>query len=120
MSSPVWQPSLEDTAQNDLSARLRAGLRAALPEFVRQQQPDGDPGAAARSVEISEPALGLTLSLKATHTRSVVRKSRPVLEIRFRGIMRFTDPKTRRREDVPVTGECRLDINSGAIVHLAL
>ena len=120
MSDPVWQPSLEDIERNDLSARLRSGLRAALPEFMRQQQPDGTPEAAARGVEIREPTLGLTLHLKATHTRSVMHKSRPILEVRFRGLMRFIDPKTQRREDLPLAGECHLDINSGAIVYLAL
>ena len=120
MPEQVWTPALEDSVQNSLSARLRAGLRAALPEFVRQQQHDTYTETPAGHVEISEPSLGLTLSLKTTHTRSVIRKSRPVLEVRFRGRMRFTDPETRRLSEVPISGEYRLDINSGAIVHLAL
>ena len=119
MSDQVWSPSLEDTEQNDLSAWLRATIRTVLPELVHQHQPDASAQTPARGVEVSEPLLGLTLSLKATQTRSVIRKSRPVLEVRLRGIVRFTDPATRRREDLPVTGECRLDINSSAIVHLA-
>ena len=118
MAEQVWLPSLEDTAQNDLSARLRAGLTAALPEFVRQH--GSDPEISIRNVEIRELAPGLTLQFKATHTRSVMHKNRPVLEVRFRGLMRFINPKTRRSEDLPLAGECRLDIKSGAIVHLAL
>lgn len=59
MAEQVWLPSLEDTAQNDLSARLRAGLTAALPEFVRQH--GSGPEISIRNVEIRELAPGLTL-----------------------------------------------------------
>lgn len=108
MSEPVWIPSLEDADQDRLSARIRTSLRAALPALMRDT---GD-------VEINQPALGLTLRLKATRTRSIMWQKRPVFEVNFRGVVRSRDPETLQSVDLPIVGVGCLDINSGAILHL--
>ena len=116
MPEPVWTPSLQDTEQNRLSVRLRDAVRAALPELVRNEW--RDTGASRqRAVEVRQPP-DLSLRLEARHVRSVVVCRRPVLEVWFDGMVRSPDSRTGEPMDTPITGECRLDLNSGAIVHL--
>ncbi len=111
MSDPVWTPALKDTEQDTFSAQLRAGLRAALPELVRQKRDD--------NIDYAEIAIpGLTLHLKAEQTRSIKHKKRSVFEINFRGIARSRDPETGQRTDLPIVGTCCLDIKTSAILSL--
>ena len=117
MPDPVWNPSLDDTELDSLSVRLRAAIRAALPELVKSEQ-RGMAAPRRRHFEtMSQP--NLTVRLEAARMRSVVRNRRPVLEVRFYGAVRSTDPRTGQEVSLPVAGECRLDINSGAVVHLS-
>ena len=118
MPDPIWTPSLDDTELDGLSARLRLAVRTALPELVTNEQQAGGTGG-ARQVEIRQPP-GLTLRLGVTMMRSIVLDRRPVLEVRFRGTVRLPDRVDGRPVKLPIDGECRLDINSGAIVHLSL
>lgn len=124
MPDPVWTPSLDDTGLDELSTCLRAAVRGALPELL---DIDGGRGTAGRDgragragrVE-TEPAPGLTLRLEVSQARSVVRDDRPVLEVWLRGTLRHVDRGTGRPLEMPVSGECRVDLNTGAIVHLRL
>ena len=117
MPDPVWNPPLDDTELDSLSVWLRAAIRAALPELVKS----GQRGMAAprhRHFETMSQS-NLTVRLEAARMRSVVRNRRPVLEIRIHGAVRSPDPRTAQEVSLPVAGECRLDINSGAIVYLS-
>ena len=118
MPDPVWSPSVDDTELDGLSAQLRAAVRSALPDLVANEQRAAGTRR-ARHVEIRQ-APGLTLRLEVTKMRSIVLDRRPVLEVRFRGTVRSPDRADGRPVELPIEGECRLDINSGAIVHLNL
>ena len=117
LPEPVWNPSLDDTELDSLSVRLRAAIRAALPELVKSEQ-RGMGAPRHRHFETMSQS-NLAVRLEAARMRSVVRNRRPVLEVRFHGAVRSPDPRTAQEVSLPVVGECRLDINSGAIVHLS-
>lgn len=116
MTDPVWTPSLDDTELDGLSARLRAAVRAALPQLLDNVRRDTG---RTRHVEIKCPR-GLTLQLEATQIRSVVRSRHPVLEMRLYGSARSLDPGTGRLVNMPIAGECHLDLNTRAITLLRL
>ena len=118
MPDSAWTPSLDDAELDDLSERLRTAVRTALPQLVKNAL-EGATSGLARHVDIHQPP-GLALRLELTEMRTVVRDRRPVLEVRFRGIVRCPDPHSGKPLDVPVDGACRLDLDSGAIVHLDL
>ena len=118
MPDPVWTPSLDDTELDGLSARLRAAVRDALPQLLDNAQRGADTGR-TRHVEIQCPP-GLTLHLEATQIRSVVRSRRPVLEFRLHGSLRSLDPGSGQQVNMPIAGECNLDLNTRAITLLRL
>lgn len=118
MPDSVWTPSLDDTELDDLSTRLRAAVRSVLPELVDVDRRRG-PDKRSRLVRI-EPSPGLKLALEVTQMRRVKRADRPVLEAWFHGTVHTLDRGTGRPVEMPVSGECRIDINTGAIVHLDL
>lgn len=118
MPDPIWTPSLDDSESDGLSVRLRAAVLTALPDLVTTEQ-RGRGAGRRRLVDIAEPS-GLTVRLEVMHTRSVMRNRRPILEVRFRGIARSPERENGRSVELPIGGECRLDIDSGAIVHLEL
>ena len=62
-------------------------------------------------------APGLVPGLETTHLRSVVRNRRPMLEVRFRGTVGTPD-RGGGPASMPIIGEGRPDIVSGAIMEL--
>ena len=118
MPDPVWTPSLDDAELDGLSARLRLAVRTALPRLVTKERQAGSSGG-TRHVEIGQPP-GPVLRIEVGRMRSIVLGRRPVLEVVLRGTARLPDRVTGRPVELPIDGECRLDINSGAIVHLRL
>ena len=118
MPDTVWTPSLDDSDVDGLTARLRAAVRDVLPELVDVER-RGGPRNRPRLVRI-EPSPGLKLALEVTQMRRVTRADRPVLEVWFHGTVHTLDRRTRRPVEMPVSGECRSDLNTGAIVHLRL
>ena len=118
MPDSVWIPSLDDTELDDLSTRLRAAVRSVLPELLDVDRRRG-PDKRSRLVRI-EPSPGLKLALEVTQMRRVKRADRPVLEAWFHGTVHTLDRETGRPVEMPVSGECRIDLNTGAIVHLDL
>ena len=118
MTDEVWNPSLDDTELDSLTARLRAAVRDVLPKLLSFGHRD-DPGHRPRRIEI-EPAPGLRLALEATQMRRVVLADRPVLEARLQGTVHSLDRRTGRPVEMPVSGTCRIDLATRAIVHLDL
>ena len=118
MSDPIWTPSLDDTELDTASARLRLAVRTALPELLTNEWRAGGAGGTRRIV-IRQPP-GLTLHLETTRMRTIVLDRRPVLEVVFRATVRLPGGTGDRPVELPLDGECRLDIDSGAIVHLRL
>ena len=118
MSEPVWTPSLDDSDLDGLTARLRAAVRGVLPDLVDVDRAAA-PGIRPRLVRI-EPSPGLKVALEVTQMRRVTRADRPVLEVWFRGTVHALDRGTARPVEMPLSGECRMDLNTGAIVHLSL
>ena len=118
MPEPVWTPSLDDTELDGLSARLREAVRGVLPELVDVER-RGGPGNRPRLVR-TEASPGLKLALEVKQMRRVMRADRPVLEAWFRGTVHSVDRRTGRLVEMPISGECRIDLNTGAIAHLRL
>ena len=118
MTDEVWNPSLDDTDLDSLPTRLRAAVRDILPRLLSVRHED-DPEHRPRRVEI-EPAPGLRLALEATQMRRVTLADRPVLEAWLQGTVQSLDRRTGRPVEMPVSGTCRIDLATGAIVHLGL
>lgn len=118
MPDTVWTPSLDDTGLDALSARLRAAVRDVVPELVNMDR-RGNPGHRPRHVEI-EPSPGLKLVLEVTRMRRVMRADRPALEAWFHGTVHSLGRATGRPVEMPVRGEFRIDLATGAIEHLSL
>ena len=118
MSEPVWTPALDDSDLDGLTARLRAAVRDVLPELVDVERASGL-GHRPRLVRV-KPSPGLNLALEVTQMRRVTRADRPVLEVWFRGTVHALDRGTGRPVEMPLSGECRMDLNTRAIVHLSL
>ena len=118
MPDDVWIPSLDDGALDGPSARLREAVRDVLPELVDVERRDR-PGVRRRRVVV-EPVPGMKLALETTRMRRVTRADRPVLEVWFRGTVHVLDRGNGRPVEMPVSGECRVDLDTRAIVHLRL
>ena len=118
MTDEVWRPSLDDTDMDSLSARLRGAVREVLPKLLNASRGD-DPAHRPRRVEV-EPAPGLRLALAVTQMRRVMLADRPVLEAWLQGMVHSLDRGTGQRVEMPVSGNCRIDLATGAIVHLDL
>ena len=118
MSDSVWTPSLDDSDLDGLTARLREAVRDVLPQLVDVDRAAGR-GDRSRRV-LAEPVPGLKLALELTHLRRVTRADRPVLEVRFHGTVHALDRGTGRPVEMPVSGECRIDLDTRAILHLRL
>ena len=118
MTDEVWNPPLDDSDLDSLSARLRAPVRDVLPKLLgagRRDDTEHRPG----RVEI-EPAPGLRLGLAVTQMRRVTLADRPVLEAWLQGTVHSLDRGTGRPLEMPVSGTCRIDLATGAVVHLDL
>ena len=118
MTEEVWIPSLDDTDVDSLSARLRAAVREVLPKLLSTGRND-DRKHRPQRVEI-EPAPGLRLALEVRQMRRVMLADRPVLEAWLQGMVDSLDRGTGKRVEMPVSGTCRIDLATGAIVHLDL
>ena len=118
MPDDVWNPSLDDSELDGLNARLRGAVRDVLPELLDLERSDRT-GARRRRVEV-EPVPGMKLALEATRMRRVTRADRPVLEVWLRGTVHVLDRGNGRPVEMPVSGECRVDLDTRAILHLRL